>query len=228
MIENTNPIGYYHVQDNVDEYIAMAEGYDGRELIEVLKRHLPPSSTVLELGMGPGADLDLLAETYRATGSDVSPLFLDRYRAAHPEADLLLLDAATLDTDRRFDAIYSNKVLIHLTRERVRVSLRRQAELLNDGGLLLHSFWYGDQDQAFSGLRFVQYDEASFARLVGPEFEIVEAQRYAEMEEGDSIYFLMRKRPLVPESGDLPRAKGTPARWPGKTGDVGSTPVAAG
>ena len=185
-------MGYYHTPESVDEYIAMAEGYDGRELIEVLKRHLPPGATVLELGMGPGKDLDLLAETYQATGSDYAQPFLDRYRAAHPDADLLLLDAATLDTDRRFDAIYSNKVLMHLAREQVRASLRRQAEMLNDGGLLLHSFWYGDGEEEFSGLRFVQYTAASFAQLVGPELEIVEAERYAEMEEGDSIYFLMR------------------------------------
>jgi cyclopropane fatty-acyl-phospholipid synthase-like methyltransferase len=188
------PMGYYHTQESADEYIAMAEGYDGRELIEVLKKHLPPGSNVLELGMGPGKDLDLLSECFQATGSDVSPLFLDRYRAAHSDAKLLLLDAVTLDTTCTFDAIYSNKVLMHLTREELRVSLRRQAELLNDGGLLLHSFWYGDQEEEFSGLRFVQYTAASFAQVVSPAFEIVAAERYTEMDRDDSIYFLVRKR----------------------------------
>ena len=184
---------YYYTQESVDEYIAMAEGYDGRELIEVLKKHLPPGSTVLELGMGPGVDLDILSETFQATGSDVSPLFLERYRAAHPGADLLLLDAATLETERTFDAIYSNKVLMHLTREQARASLRRQAEVLRDGGLLLHSLWYGDEEQEFSGLRFVQYTAASFADIVGPEFALLQAGRYAEMEQDDSIYILMQK-----------------------------------
>jgi SAM-dependent methyltransferase len=187
-------MGYYHTPESVDEYVKMAEGYDGRELIEVLKQYLPPGATVLELGMGPGKDLDLLSETFQATGSDVSPLFLARYRAAHPDADLLLLDAATLDTQRRFDGIYSNKVLMHLTRDEVRMSLRRQAEILTDGGVALHSFWYGDEEEEFSGLRFVQYTEASFAEVVGAEFEILEVERYAEMEEGDSVYFVLRKQ----------------------------------
>ncbi len=83
---------------------------------------------------------------------------------------------------------------MHLTRQELRRSLRRQAEVLTDRGVLLHSFWYGDQEEEFSGLRFVQYTEASFAEVVGPEFEIVEAERYAEMEESDSIYFVLRKR----------------------------------
>jgi SAM-dependent methyltransferase len=192
-------MGYYHTQKSVDEYIDMAEGHDGRELIEVLKKHLPPDATVLELGMGPGKDLGLLGECFQATGSDISPVFLERYRAAHRDADLLLLDAATLDTKRRFDAMYSNKVLMHLTREELRASLRRQAEVLNEGGLLLHSFWYGDQEEDYDGLLFVYYTEASFAALIGrddpgPAFEIVEAERYAEMDEGDSIYFVLRRR----------------------------------
>jgi hypothetical protein len=83
---------------------------------------------------------------------------------------------------------------MHLTREKVRASLRRQAEVLNDRGVALHSFWHGDQEEEFSGLRFVHYTRASFAEVVAPEFEIVEAERYAEMEEGDSIYFVLKKR----------------------------------
>jgi len=83
---------------------------------------------------------------------------------------------------------------MHLAREQVRTSLRRQAEVLNDSGVLLHSFWHGEEEEEFSGLRFAYYTAASFARLVGPEFEIVEAERYAEVEEGDSIYFVLRKR----------------------------------
>ena len=187
-------MGYYHTRETVDEYVEMAEGYDGRELIEVLKQHLKPGATVLELGMGPGKDLDILSESFLATGSDTSQVFLKRYRAEHPDADLLLLDAVTLDTGRRFDGIYSNKVLMHLTREQVSASLRRQAEVLNDRGVLLHSFWYGEQEEEFSGLLFVQYTEVSFDQVVGPEFEIVKTERYAEMEEGDSIYFVLKKR----------------------------------
>lgn len=38
----------------------MAEGYDGEELIKILKEYLPEKSTLLELGMGPGKDLDIL------------------------------------------------------------------------------------------------------------------------------------------------------------------------
>ena len=138
-------MGYYDDPKNVQQYIEMAEGYDGRELIAALARHLPAGATVLELGMGPGKDLDLLKQTFRATGSDFAQPFIDRYRKQHPQADLLLLDAITMeaaiDAGRTFDAIYSNKVLYHLTLDELRASLRNQARVLDPGGLLLHALW---------------------------------------------------------------------------------------
>ena len=187
-------MGYYHTQEGVQEYIEMAEGYDGRELVNVLKKHLRNNSTVLELGMGPGKDLAILSGSFQVTGSDKSELFLERVRQTDAGADLVLLDAVTLDVDRRFDCIYSNKVLQHLTREELRESLRRQAQVLNSRGVLLHSFWYGDGEEEHSGLRFVYYTEGSFVQVVGAEYRIVEAERYSEMDENDSIYFVLRKK----------------------------------
>ena len=65
-------MGHFDERKNVETYIEMAAGYDGRKLIAILRQHLPAGSTVLELGMGPGVDLDLLAETYTVAGSDSS------------------------------------------------------------------------------------------------------------------------------------------------------------
>jgi len=71
----------------------MAEGYDGVELIRILQKYLPANSTVLELGMGPGKDMDILKKLYIVTGSVNSQIFLDKYKKNNPDADLLLLDA---------------------------------------------------------------------------------------------------------------------------------------
>lgn len=187
-------MGYYDDQKNVDEYIDMADGYDGRELVSVLREHLESGATVLELGMGPGKDLDLLGAHYRVVGSDTSSIFLDRYRQQHPSADLLLLDAATLDTDRRFDAIYSNKVLHHLTRQELSDSFRRQAQVLKSNGILLHALWYGDKEEEMHGLRFVYYTADTLCQLIGDELELVQSRRYSELEEDDSLYVVLRKR----------------------------------
>ncbi len=166
-------MNYYNDKKNVEEYIRMAEGYDGRAFVELLKGMLPEGASVLELGMGPGKDLLLLSEHFQATGSDSSPVFIERFRAAHPDADLLQLDAITLETERKFDCIYSNKVLMHLTREELAESFRRQAEILNPGGILFHSFWHGEGEDIFSGLLSVYYTRETLTEILGDNFEIL-------------------------------------------------------
>lgn len=184
---------YFDDENNARDYIEMAEGYDGRELIEVLKDYLPEGATVLELGMGPGVDLDLLSKSYQVTGSDNAQPFLDIYRQTNPDAELLLLDAITIETDRKFDCIYSNKVLHHLSTDELKDSCNRQAELLNPGGILFHSFWYGDQEEFMQGLRFQYYTQESLLTIVEPLFEVLEITRYQEMDENDSIYLVLKK-----------------------------------
>ncbi len=100
----------------------------------------------------------------------------------------------TMDVDRQFDCIYSNKVLHHLTREELIQSLHRQASVLNQNGILLHSFWPGEGEEEMSGLRFTYYTEATLGESTGTEYEALELQRYSEMEDGDSIYLLLQKK----------------------------------
>ena len=187
-------MGYFDERKNVDEYIQIADGYDGQELIAILKLHLPAESTVLELGMGPGKDLDLLAQAYHATGSDNSRVFLDLYREKHPAADVLTLDAASIETDRTFNCIYSNKVLHHLPKSDISRSFQRQKELLSDNGLLMHSFWHGDKEEEIHGLLFVYYTEDELLNTIGPGFEVVSMERYTEIEDDDSFYTILRKK----------------------------------
>lgn len=185
--------GYYQSKKNVMKYIEMAEGYDGAELISTLKKHLPSKSSVLELGMGPGKDLDILKKDYKVTGSDISPIFLELYKEKHKDTSLIKLDARKLRTEEKFDCIYSNKVLHHLSTRGLKKSIKKQKRLLNTNGLLLHSFWRGDIDEIYKKLKFVYYTKNELIDYFGEEFEIVEIDTYKEMEENDSIYIIVRK-----------------------------------
>ena len=187
-------MAYFDDAKNVRQYIKMAEGYDGRELIKVVKRHLPKGSSVLELGMGPGKDLDLFTKHYRATGSDSSQVFLNLYRKRHEDADLLLLDAVTIETDRRFDGLYSNKVQHHLTKKELRRSLEAQERILNPGGVLFHTFWRGSRTEEYHGLLFVYYMESELREIFQARFEVLSVETYKEMAKDDSLYIVSRRR----------------------------------
>lgn len=187
-------MGFYDDEETANEYIAMAEDYDGSLLINVLSKHLSKNSTVLELGMGPGQDLEALSQRYQVTGSDNSQFFLDRYRQLHPSADLLELDAVTLNTQRKFDCICSNKVLHHLTLEDLRLSLARQHFLLPEQGLVMHSFWNGEGVKEMKDLKFHYYTKTALEDLFQHNFEIIDVVAYEELETDDSLYVVARAK----------------------------------
>jgi cyclopropane fatty-acyl-phospholipid synthase-like methyltransferase len=185
---------YYENPANVENYSKFNPEHDGALLIDALCAWLTDGSSVLELGIGPGKDFDLLSKHFKVTGSDFSGAFLERYRARNPVADLLQLDARTLATERHFDGIFSNKVLIHLSPKELTQSFSRQHQLLNDGGVILHSFWYGEGDQQFGDLTLRRRNEHDLALLLEDKFDVLALERHAKMKEGDSIYVVARKK----------------------------------
>jgi len=99
----------------------------------------------------------------------------------------------TIDTKHTFDGIYSNKVLIHFTKKELKTSFQRQAAILNTGGIAFHTFWHGDSEEEYNGLRFIYYTPETLTQLIGERFEIIETSVFSEMEEADSFYILLRK-----------------------------------
>lgn len=185
---------FYENEEKVDGYTKFTPTHDGALLIDVLSEHLAKDATVLELGMGPGKDFKTLSRHYRVTGSDFSHLFLQRYREQDPAADLLHLDARTLETDRRFDAIFSNKALIHLSPDELQQSFDRQRAVLNDNGLILHSFWIGEGENTFDDVKLVYHNEQDLTKMLETSFDIVALEKHAKMADDDSIYVLARKK----------------------------------
>ena len=53
-------MGYYDTKKGIQEYTKRSEKWGGQKLIKILKKHLPKKSTLLEIGMGPGRDFDIL------------------------------------------------------------------------------------------------------------------------------------------------------------------------
>jgi cyclopropane fatty-acyl-phospholipid synthase-like methyltransferase len=185
---------YYEDQQHVASYIKFTPAHDGALLIDLLTAQLPAGASVLELGMGPGKDFKRLSEHFQVTGSDFSHAFLDRYRKLDDTADLLYLDARTIETERRFDAVFSNKALIHFSSAELQQSFDRQHAVLNDQGLILHSFWYGEGEAVFNGLTLVYHNERDLADMLSGAFDILALERHAKMAEGDSICVLARKK----------------------------------
>lgn len=185
---------YYHTKESVEEYIKLAEDVNGAVIINKLTPYLKEDDSILEIGSGPGTDWEILSKRFNVTGSDFSEEFLIKLRESYPNEKFLKLDATTLDTTQKFECIYSNKVLHHLSDEELIVSINRQYELLNDKGIVCHTFWRGEGTENFKGM-FVNYHEkANLKEVFSPQFEILDIDYYVEFEENDSILQIGRKK----------------------------------
>ena len=187
-------MSFYDNPENVKKYIQMCEGYDGSNIHTTLAAALPSQSSLLELGSGAGLDIEFLKAHYSVTGSDLSDEFLKVCKEKHPDIPFLKLNAQSLDTDNKFDCIYSNKVLHHLTEKELAESLQRQSKLLSSNGKIAHSFWLGEEDQVINDLLFTYYQESHLLDIISESFEVLSTLKYEEFEEGDSLFVIASLR----------------------------------
>ncbi len=185
---------FYDDKKNVEMYINMSKGYDGKWLIDELNKHLNRGSTLLELGMGTGKDLDILRKEYEVTGSDRSQIFIDLYRKKHPNINIKKVDAVKMNIDNEFDCIYSNKVLHHLTKDELKLSFKNQHRVLKKNGILFHSFWLGDKEEEYNGLLFVYYTVETLRDTYKDYFNMIGSKIYSEFDEDDSFFVVFRKK----------------------------------
>ena len=185
---------YYETRESVAEYIELAKDVSGKALIERFREFIPEESEILELGSGPGTDWKILSQYFKVTGSDFSMEFLKHLKTKHHKGTFLELDAITLETERHFDGIYSNKVLHHLKDQDLKSSVKRQLEVLNPGGVLCHSFWNGEGSESFKGMFVNYHDESSLRGFFSNSFDVLLLEAYREFEDGDSLLMIARKK----------------------------------
>jgi trans-aconitate methyltransferase len=185
---------YYNTKQKVDKYIEQAKDIDSSQLIDRLKNYLPLQSSLLEIGSGPGTDFHILKNYFKTIGSDYSREFLIRLQEKYANDTFLELNAITLSTDKRFDGIYSNKVLQHLTDEELKQSIVRQTSILNSSGIICHSFWKGEGEETMYGMLVNYQSEKTLANLFTESFDILLLEAYCEFEENDSLVLIARKK----------------------------------
>lgn len=185
-------MNFYNDPVKVDEYEKMCEGYSGAELYDVLEKHLEKGSSILELGSGPGNDIAHFRINFSVTGSDMSDEFISRCTNKFVNIPFLKLDAVSIDTNEVYDCLFSNKVLHHLKRDQLDKSLKRQQQVIKEGGLFAHTFWLGDKEFTMEDMLFVFYDKDELLTMVSKYFTILETVSYKELEEGDSIFIVAK------------------------------------
>ncbi len=189
-------MNYFMKKENVEQYKSMIEDYNPMPVLDKLKGYLKNGDSILELGMGAGIDFKILSKDYSVIGTDNSPLFIDDYKMSYPDADVRVLDATSIVIENKFDCVYSNKVLQHLTKDMFVQSLKQQKNVLKNGGIVFMTLWYGEyrEETMFDGdLLFTYYMEDDIREIVKDMFIVKVIERYTEMDDCDSLLVVLQK-----------------------------------
>jgi hypothetical protein len=186
---------YFENENNVKEYIKICEGYNGMELIKIFKEYVPLNTKILEIGIGPGNDLDILKKEYKVLGTDYSQIFIDYYRKKDSTIELEKVDGREMKmkNEMKFQGIYSNKSLIYFSKEELTKSLELQSEKLEKEGILFHSFWFGKGFEEISKTYFYNFENLQECINNIENLKIEKIEKYTEIEDGDSIYIILKR-----------------------------------
>ncbi len=187
-------MGYFDIRENVDGYNKMVEGFDNSFIVGEVEKVLPKNSSLLELGMGPGLDLISLSNSYNVLGSDSSKLFVEDF-CKKRDIKAIVLDAVSVEVEGKFDCIFSNKVLQHLSVEDFVISLENQYKHLNRNGIVFMTLWRGEPREEFEQdgqLRFVYYDLEYLKNIIPNVFDLHQVKYYQEFEKDDSMIVILK------------------------------------
>ncbi len=190
-------VTYFMNEDNVETYKTTLVGYDASWIIGKLSEHLDKGKDILELGMGTGLDYELMCENYNVLGTDSSPIFVEQYKTKNPYSNVMLLDAREIRLDKKFDCIFSNKVLHLLSKDDFIKSLGEQYNSLNDDGIIFMTLWHGEYNVYWlfdDTFRVTYYGVKDIENIVANQFNIVKIEMYTEIEDNDSLLVVLTKK----------------------------------
>jgi SAM-dependent methyltransferase len=191
--------GYDAIAERYAEWAASFESPVGAWLAKFVER-VPAGARVLELGCGgDNPATRVLAERYDYLGVDLSPVQIERSRAAMPGARFEVSDATSLEREAAaLDGVVSLFMLGHVPRGEQGPLLERIAAWLRPGGWLLATMGTAaaedevDPDWLGAPMFFASFDEATNRRLLGNAgLDAVEARVVPYEEPGHGLVRFM-------------------------------------
>ena len=170
-----------HYDQHAEEFREGTRDHDVSQNIAALLRHIEgePPFTILDLGCGPGRDLEAFAALgHHAIGLEGAARFVAMARE-HTGCTVWQQDFLALDLpDQHFDGIFANASLFHVPSQELPRVLQQLHATLKPGGVLFSSNPRGNNEEGWSRRRYgVYHDLESWRRRLSDAL-FVELEHY--------------------------------------------------
>ena len=154
------------------EYIESTLDTNMNEVYMFFEPYIKEGGSILDVGFGSGRDmLHFKRMGYEVSGIDQEQVFVEHGLALG--LDVSIGDLLTYESNKRYDGIWANASLVHLSLEDFYKAIHHLLSLLNDDGVLFVSMKLGSSFEIDElGRPMLYVDESAFS-----EFNLVESKR---------------------------------------------------
>ena len=136
-------IEYYN--NNAKEYFEATVNADMSSICDKFLQYVQLGGEILDVGCGSGRDLKYFKEAgYSAEGIDLSPE-LCKMAAAYSGAKVICADIRTWRPTKKYDGIWANASLLHLSFEELKVFVVELPKVLKENGVVYLSMKEGKE-----------------------------------------------------------------------------------
>ncbi|MDO8704827.1 MAG: class I SAM-dependent methyltransferase [Sulfuricaulis sp.] len=169
-LEKISDLTLEHYNRNAADFHAGTHHHDVSQNIAALLQYIESEApfTILDLGCGPGRDLQVFAELgHIAVGLDGAARFADMARA-HGRGEVWQQDFLKLDLpEQRFDGVFANAALFHVPSQELPRVLRELHATLKPRGVLFSSNPHGHNEEGWNRGRYgAFYDLETWRRYL--------------------------------------------------------------
>lgn len=156
---------YY--DNNADKFIKDTLDVNLESLYSKFLPLLTPKAAILDAGCGSGRDsLYFIRHRYRVTAFDSSSVLAERSSELIGQK-VLTLSFDEVDFDNQFDGIWACASLLHIPKAQIHACMERLIRAMKSSGVIFMSFKYGTGETIKDERFFNNYDEESFANMIG-------------------------------------------------------------
>lgn len=139
------------------------------KLHELIQRHRPGASTLLDVACGTGQHLELLREHYEVEGLDLDANLLEIAQERNPGVTLCAADMVEFDLGRTYDVVVClfSSIGYVQTKANLERAIRSMARHVAPGGLLIVEPWLTPEafEEGHIGLLVVDEPELKITRM---------------------------------------------------------------
>lgn len=163
-------LAYYN--ENAEQYIQDTENVEFSEIQNYFLDKLHAGASILDFGCGSGRDTNYFMKRGFEVEAIDGSMELCKRASKLIGIEVKCMQFQELDEIEKYDGIWACSSILHLSKEELKIVLRKMIVALKDNGIIYTSFKYGEFEGERNERYFTDFKENEFRKFIIDLLEI--------------------------------------------------------